>query len=204
MKVSSISTPKFVKNILISAPLLLSPISNIAVAEQPSKDTFERTITQENVIKIHDTNVLAPNIKIGEQSVLPSIVIDKSENKLYLYNSEGYLEKSYTVGLGKTTTPTVVGIRKIVKIESYPYSKAPKITKRHQSPSEYGPNVIVVGIVDPKTGEITGYDGKFIHGTNKPDSIGKNESKGCVRMNNEDVKELASQLKAGQFVLIRE
>ena len=98
----------------------------------------------------------------------------------------------------------VAAIRSRADIENYPYSKAPKQTKRHQSPNDYGPRVIVLGIVDTKTGEIIGFNGEFIHGTNKPESIGKNESKGCARMNNDEVKELAAKLEIGQYILIKE
>ena len=48
------------------------------------------------------------------------------------------------------------------------------------------------------------YNGEFIHGTDKPESIGKNQSKGCVRLNNADVENLAEWLSVGQYVLIRE
>ena len=204
MKVGSVSVSKFVKNLVVATPLLLSSVTHVAATEHPNRDTFERNNELKQVIMIHDENALAPNLKVGKQSIKPTVVIDKSENKLYLYNSEGFLETSYSVGLGKKTTPTRTGLRKVVEIENYPYSKAPKQTKRHQSPNDYGPRVIVLGIVDTKTGEIIGFNGEFIHGTNKPESIGKNESKGCARMNNDEVKELAAKLEIGQYILIKE
>jgi L,D-transpeptidase ErfK/SrfK len=42
-----------------------------------------------------------------------------------------------------------------------------------------------------------------IHGTNNPSSIGKAVSKGCIRMYNKDVNELASILPSGTGVYIR-
>jgi len=41
-----------------------------------------------------------------------------------------------------------------------------------------------------------------IHGTNEPDSIGKAESKGCIRMKNEEVAELYDFLVVGSEVKI--
>jgi lipoprotein-anchoring transpeptidase ErfK/SrfK len=41
-----------------------------------------------------------------------------------------------------------------------------------------------------------------IHGTNDPSSIGKAVSKGCIRMHNEDVEELASIVPNGTRVTI--
>lgn len=42
-----------------------------------------------------------------------------------------------------------------------------------------------------------------IHGTNNPTSIGKSVSKGCIRMYNKDVEELAAIVPIGTSVLIR-
>ena len=41
-----------------------------------------------------------------------------------------------------------------------------------------------------------------IHGTNQPDSIGQAASKGCIRMNNADVKKLYSMVQVGTVVEI--
>lgn len=41
-----------------------------------------------------------------------------------------------------------------------------------------------------------------IHGTNNPSSIGKAVSKGCIRMYNKDVEELASIVPIGTAVFI--
>ncbi|MNC22292.1 putative L,D-transpeptidase YkuD [compost metagenome] len=41
-----------------------------------------------------------------------------------------------------------------------------------------------------------------IHGTNEPDSIGKDESKGCIRMKREDVEELFAMVPMGTKVQI--
>jgi lipoprotein-anchoring transpeptidase ErfK/SrfK len=43
-----------------------------------------------------------------------------------------------------------------------------------------------------------------IHGTNKPDSIGKAASSGCFRMANEDVEHLYAHVKIGTRVVIRD
>ncbi len=42
-----------------------------------------------------------------------------------------------------------------------------------------------------------------IHGTNDPSSIGKNVSRGCIRMYNQNVEELASIIPIGTPVYIR-
>ncbi len=41
-----------------------------------------------------------------------------------------------------------------------------------------------------------------IHGTNKPDSVGKDESLGCIRMSQEDIEELFALIPKGTKVMI--
>jgi hypothetical protein len=41
-----------------------------------------------------------------------------------------------------------------------------------------------------------------IHGTNDPTSIGKHVSSGCIRLTNEDVKDLYSRVQIGAKVIV--
>jgi hypothetical protein len=41
-----------------------------------------------------------------------------------------------------------------------------------------------------------------IHGTNKPDTIGKRVSSGCIRLTNEDVVDLYERVKVGTKVIV--
>ena len=204
MKISAIQVPKLVRNIVVATPLLFAAPIIGAMSSELNKDTFEKTVQDDKFINVHDPNILSPSIKVAGEDVYPAIVIDKSDNKLYFYDLDGYLDSDFSVGLGKATTPTHSGVRVITSIEEYPYASAHPKTKRHNSPDEYGPKVICLGIVDTETGEVTGYNGEFIHGTDKPQSIGKNQSKVCIRMNNDEVNKLADWLFVGQYVLIRE
>ncbi len=56
--------------------------------------------------------------------------------------------------------------------------------------------------VDPETGKLS-TTGEFIHGTNRPESIGQYVSLGCMRMDNETIKQLASEVKRGDIVIIK-
>ena len=47
------------------------------------------------------------------------------------------------------------------------------------------------------------FEGYGIHGTIEPDSIGKAESRGCIRLTNEDVAEVYDLLGVGSEVVIR-
>ena len=200
MKISAINTPKIVKQLAVTAPLLLATPVIKAQNNTLNKDVFEK----QNIEMIQaDSTELSPCLKVGEKEIYPAIVVDISENQLYYYDRDGYLEDILPVATGKKSTPTDKGLRIISGIEDYPYSDAIG-TKRRKNPIEYGPKVIRLDIVDEKSGNITGSNGEFIHGTNKPNSIGKYASKGCIRLDNDTVLALADKVKTGQYVYIKE
>lgn len=50
----------------------------------------------------------------------------------------------------------------------------------------------------------TGWEGIGIHGTHDPSSIGTNITAGCIRMLNDDIKQLANRVHEGTIVIIEE
>lgn len=107
-----------------------------------------------------------------------SIVVSKSKRQLYLFQ-DGKVVKTYPVGIGKMLTATPSGTFRII----------------NKAPNPGGPfGVMWMGLSKPHYG---------IHGTNDPESIGKQVSKGCIRMFNSDVLELAKIVPIGVIVTIR-
>ncbi len=113
------------------------------------------------------------------------IRISLSKRRLSLYNY-GRLTKVYPVGVGKITTLTPSGNFTIVNKVRYPYSYPGGPL------SVFG--TVWMGLSKPHYG---------IHGTNRPSSIGKYVSHGCIRMYNKDVEELARIVPIGTPVQIR-
>lgn len=107
-----------------------------------------------------------------------SIVISINNRTLRLYEN-GVLIKTYPIAVGRMLSATPVGDFVIVNRAPYPGGPFGRmwlsLSKEH-----YG-----------------------IHGTNDPSSIGQAVSRGCVRMYNEDVEELASIVPNGTAVSIR-
>lgn len=105
--------------------------------------------------------------------------IDVSINQriLHLFKN-GVLQKQYPIGVGRMLFDTPVG--NFIIINKAPNPGGPfgsmwmSLSKEH-----YG-----------------------IHGTNNPSSIGKAVSKGCIRMHNKDVEEIASIIPIGTAVTI--
>lgn len=143
-----------------------------------------------------------PEVEILGKTKTAKIFVDLTNNILYKYDNEGNAEAAYSVASGKESTPTRTGVRVVSHIEDYPFRGAPSWSKRRRSPSAYGPKIIILDMINPETGEKWN-NGEFIHGTNNPSSIGKHISHGCVRMDNEVIKELAGEVKRGDIVVMR-
>ena len=156
----------------------------------------------------HDRTILAnapsSQIEVAGKKQNASIVVDLSENRLYRYDKDGKAFEVYQVASGKKTSPTNTGIRRVSHIETYPYTEAPAGTKRRKSPKAYGPKILILTTIDPKTGKDLGSNGEFIHGNNNPASIGTYASHGCVRMDNDVIVQLSKEVKPGSYVLIQE
>lgn len=131
-----------------------------------------------------------------------AIVVDIAHRLLFRYDSTGVAKAVYPIATGKPSTPTDAGLRIVSHVETYPYRGAPAHTKRHRTPRSFGPKCIILDKLDANTGEIS-HTGEFIHGNNDSTSIGKAASKGCMRMDNEVIKDVSSLVKRGDLVIIR-
>ncbi|MFH1593541.1 MAG: L,D-transpeptidase family protein [Candidatus Omnitrophota bacterium] len=122
-----------------------------------------------------------------------NILVDKSENTLWLRGSNGDIVKRYAVSTGANLS-TPVGTFKIEE----------KLVK----PVWY----TVGAVVDPDSSEYElgsrwmglSVEGYGIHGTRDASTIGQHITKGCVRMRNEDVEELYAIVPSGTTVTIVE
>ena len=206
--ISNIFSRKNLKQSFFMCVGLASACSaNLQAQNSFKKDNFIKTQTEMNVDKtnplLSDTiSIPVPIFVLAGELKLASAVVDLSQNKLFHYDSNGYVLSVYPVASGKPSTPTKTGIRKVINVESYPYKGAPENSKRYKNPSDYGPRIIILAMIDEKTGEISGYNGQYLHGTNRPASIGKYASKGCIRMHNDVIKKLSGELKKEQYILI--
>ncbi len=117
-------------------------------------------------------------------------VVDLSEYQLTIL-CRGQFVRQYSVGIGKDGTSPIGKFTVKDKLED---------------PVYYGPDgVIANDSPDNPLGErwIDIGDSFGIHGTIDPESIGKSESRGCIRMLNNDVAEVYDFLTVGSTVWIR-
>jgi lipoprotein-anchoring transpeptidase ErfK/SrfK len=114
-----------------------------------------------------------------------TIVVNLSKFRLTLFQ-DGRPVKSYPVGIGKMLTRTPKGRYTIINKVRYPYSWPGGPL------SPFG--TVWMGLSRPGYG---------IHGTNRPSSIGKRVSHGCIRMYNRDVEDLSRHVPVGTPVIIQ-
>lgn len=105
--------------------------------------------------------------------------IFRSGRRLYYYSGNQVM-KVYPIAVGKHSTPTPLGIYKVVN--------------KVMNPG---------GVLGTRWMGLNIPGGNYgIHGNNNPSSIGKFISNGCIRMYNSDVEELFPRINIGTPVII--
>ncbi len=135
------------------------------------------------------------------QPKVAKVVVSKSKGTLSAFDDAGTLVAVYTATMGSTHDPLPLGQWKIQGVSHNPqfhYNPAlfwdAKSTSRKQL-LPAGPNgpvgVVWIDLNIPHYG---------IHGTPHPETIGRAESHGCVRLTNWDAARLAQMVHAGTAV----
>lgn len=119
------------------------------------------------------------------------IVVSVPERKLAVLEGEHVL-REFEIAVGATESPSPTGEFRVVN--------------RLENPTYYKPGVVMPpGEFNPLGPRWIGLSKKSfgIHGTNEPESIGQAASHGCIRMRNDEVKELFEMVRVGDVVEIR-
>lgn len=162
-------------------------------------DTLEKIAKElgTTVELIKKANNLASDIiRVGDKLKVSkakfSIVIDKSQNRLFLKKGNEIF-KTYIVSTGKDNSTPVGNFKIVTKLKNPVwFRKDLGVVVPPDSPD----NVLGsrwLGL------NIKGYG---IHGTNKPDALGEQNTGGCIRMSNKDVEELFSIVPRGTEVTV--
>jgi lipoprotein-anchoring transpeptidase ErfK/SrfK len=116
------------------------------------------------------------------------IVVSFPDRKLAVLEGDRVI-KTYDVAVGASGSPSPTGEFQIVK--------------RLENPTYYKPGVVIgPGTNNPLGPRWIGLNvkGFGIHGTNLPNSIGKNASHGCIRLRNSDIQDLFARVQVGDRV----
>jgi lipoprotein-anchoring transpeptidase ErfK/SrfK len=128
-----------------------------------------------------------------------TVVVDTGNTFLYLVLN-GRQAMRYGIGVGREGF-TWSGEQTVARKTEWPDWRPPADMLSRQP---YLPRFMAGGPGNP-LGARAMYLGETeyrIHGTNKPDTIGKRVSSGCIRLTNEDVADLYERVKIGTKVIV--
>ncbi len=144
-------------------------------------------------------------IRIPSYYILPNvprrgIVINLASQRLYYFHETGRVE-TYAVGIGETGTATPLGVTKVIAKHVDPvWRPTAAIRKRKpELPAQMPPGP------DNPLGAFAlrlGWSEYLIHGTNNPDSIGRDASSGCLRLYPADIEKLFGLVEKGTRVQV--
>ncbi len=152
----------------------------------------ETVLPAETVLPI-ETVTIPRDITADAEAV--RVVLRLGDRQVFLYQGEKAIA-SYPVAVGAAATPTPQGQFEVSKLVIEPVWQSPWTGEMHAP----GPNsALGLRWIGFHTNELGAFG---FHGTPTLDSIGKAVSNGCVRMHNEDIVALFSQVTIGTPVVI--
>jgi lipoprotein-anchoring transpeptidase ErfK/SrfK len=169
---------------------------------QAAPQTFEAAPAEET----DDTLAVQPDARLQRQIVdyasresAGTIVIDTPHTFLYYVLGNGKAIR-YGIGVGRQGF-TWAGVKSVERKTEWPdwYPPAEMIARQ-----PYLPRMVAGGPGNPLGARAMYIGGTEyrIHGTNDPSSIGKHVSSGCIRLTNDDVKDLYSRVQVGAKVIV--
>jgi len=151
-------------------------------------------ITDPNRIFLNQKLVL-PRESIVPKVISRGIIINLPEYRLYLFTG-GKLAGIYPAAIGLPTWQTpAAGFTIINKIKDPTWYMPPEIARRENVEREIIPPGPDNPVGDRWLGTSVNHTG--IHGTNKPMSIGKSVSHGCIRLYPEDILKVFEAVAVG-------
>lgn len=140
-----------------------------------------------------------------EQKVAARVVVDKSDGVLRAYDAEDKVIAQFPATMGSEHDPLPIGRWKIQGVSRNPdFHYNPKLFWDVSDNEEAvllkpGPNgpvgVVWIDLSKPHYG---------IHGTDEPQTIGRAQSHGCVRLTNWDAARLAQMVRPGIAAIFQE
>jgi lipoprotein-anchoring transpeptidase ErfK/SrfK len=176
------------KTMIVASCLVLSVLPVAAQTRTNKVDAGPVAVT--TAVPVSDTRRTTSDARRTRPAATRVIVVSLEDRRLALME-DGAVTKVYKVAVGRDTTPSPTGTFTIVQ--------------RVENPTWYHEGQVVPpGPGNPVGTRWMGLDkkGYGIHGTNRPRSIGKAASHGCIRMRQADLEELFAEVRSGDQVEI--
>jgi lipoprotein-anchoring transpeptidase ErfK/SrfK len=179
-------------------PHIFAEVRGVALDRIDLLERVSRSLTANSRLPlgVHAKTVLP---KVTAASLGPIILINRAQNRLWLFGPDNQVWREFAVATGQAIYPTPAGRFDIVVKQMNPwwYPPTQDAWAAGLSPVPPGPNNPLgtrwMGLSAPGVG---------IHGTDEPGSIGWNASHGCIRMQVPDAEWLYGHVKIGTTVFI--
>ncbi len=141
------------------------------------------------------TSILLPTAHILPDAPRRGVVINLPEMRMYYYGANGEVI-THAIGIGEEGWSTPKGSTTIVRKQANP-AWYPPASIRAEKPEL--PSMVPAGPDNP-LGEhamYLGWNAFLMHGTNKPDGVGRRSSHGCIRMYPEGIADMFRRVAVG-------
>src|ERR1051325_7555659 len=146
--------------------------------------------------------ITIPALHIMPDAPHQGVVINLAQWRLFYFPPGGGRVETFPLGLGVIGRKTPLGVTRVVSKEANP-AWYPPASIRAERPEL--PGVVPAGPDNPLGAYALhlGWTSYLIHGTNKPDGVGRNVSHGCIRLYPEDIERVFNVVGVGTPVRAR-
>jgi L,D-transpeptidase ErfK/SrfK len=147
----------------------------------------------------------APRLYILPDAPHRGIVLNLGQYRLFYFPPDGSRVLTYPIGIGVIGWKTPFGTTRVVRKEANPvWYPPPSIRAQHAAEGDSLPTIVPAGPDNPLGAFALrlGWANYLIHGTNKPDGVGRNVSHGCIHLYPEDIAQLFSLVPVGTPVRV--
>jgi L,D-transpeptidase ErfK/SrfK len=147
-------------------------------------------------VALPGTRVTIPSLYVVPAAPRRGIVLNLGQYRLFYYPPDGTRVLTYPVGLGVRGWKTPLGTTRIVRKEPNP-TWIPPASMRRVEPNL--PAIVPPGPNNPLGAFALhlGWPRILLHGTDRPDGVGRNVSHGCVHIYPEDIAQLFKLVSVG-------
>jgi L,D-transpeptidase ErfK/SrfK len=145
--------------------------------------------------------IMLPGLYLLPDAPQEGIVVNLAEQRLYYFPPGGGRLETYPIGVGVEGLSTPIGTTRVIRKEANPtWYPPPSI----QADDPHLPTAMPPGPDNPLGAFALhlGWSGYLIHGTNKPDGVGRNVSHGCLHLYPEDIERLFREIPIGTPVRV--
>jgi L,D-transpeptidase ErfK/SrfK len=147
------------------------------------------------------TRVLLPSLYLLPDAPHRGVVVNLAAERLFYYPPGGRRVETFPIGVASEPQATPLGETRVVAKQASP-TWYPPPSLRAAEPNL--PRAIPPGPNNPLGAFALqlGWPGYLIHGTNKPDGVGRMVSHGCIRLYPDDIARLYREVPVGTPVTV--